>query len=393
MTRRLLQGVALAGKAGAFDLELREGRVGAIAPAVSGGAPRWLALPSFANLHAHANRAFSAPLMRPASLEDAVASARKERLLTSSEQIHARSLRFFQHSIRHGVSSIRTHTDVDGVTGLRAIDGVRTAAEQVASSLDVEIVAFASAAADPSNPETQALFAAAVRCGARLIGAVPALSDHPPEALDALLDAARALDIAVDVHLDEHLDAPAALVERLVEGTVGRGLQGRVTLSHGCVLSALDRDAARRLLDRMAAARIGLVVLPELNLYLQARGDGSPRLRGLAPVADALRAGVDVRFGTDNVRDWFFPFGDADMLETAYVGAMATHVDDAEALSSLVCGGRSRIEVGDVADLVLLPCASFDDALARRPSGRILLRRGQPAGGASGDAVLVDAAD
>jgi len=80
-----------------------------------------------------------------------------------------------------------------------------------------------------------------------------------------------------------------------------------------------------------------------------------------------MTADVAVRFGTDNVRDWFFPFGDGDMLDTAYVGAIATHVNDPEDLSALICAGRRRICVGDVADLVLVPSSSFDDAIARRP--------------------------
>lgn len=108
-----------------------------------------------------------------------------------------------------------------------------------------------------------------------------------------------------------------------------------------------------------------------------------------------------MRFGTDNVRDWFFPFGDGDMLETGFVGAMASHVDAAEEIGALICGGRRRIEAGDVADLLLVPASSFDDALARRPAGRVLLRRGREVDSAavgttaalSGQAGLVDAAN
>ncbi len=397
---RILRSVALIDRAGSFDLVLEGERVRAISAAADAAAPRWLAMPSLINLHAHANRAYAAPARRPVSLGGAVDSAKRERASATTEDIRARASKLLRRSIEHGVSSLRTHTDIDAVTGMRAIDGVLAAASEVKSSLDVEIVAFASAAADPSNPETQALFSEAVGRGASLIGAVPALCAHPTLALDALLDTAIALDVSVDVHLDEHLDAPGALIYRLVEATEARGLQGRVTVSHACVLSALPCADVRRLLDRMAAAGIVLVVLPELNLYLQARGHGAPRVRGLAPVIEALKSGVAVRFGTDNVRDWFFPFGDGDMLETGFVGALASQVDAAEELGALICGGRRRLEVGDVADLLLVPASSFDDALARRPTGRVLLRRGREVEGApsamaavSGQAGFVDAAD
>ena len=139
----------------------------------------------------------------------------------------------------------------------------------------------------------------------------------------------------------------------------------------------MNHDAASQTLERMAEARITLVVLPELNLYLQGRGSGSPRERGIAPVLEALRAGVPVRFGTDNVRDWFFPFGDADLLETGYIAALGSHLDAPAALTAALCGGRQGVRVGDVADLALIPASSLDDALARRPGGRVLVRRGR----------------
>ncbi|CAN7774228.1 amidohydrolase family protein [Variovorax sp. LjRoot175] len=397
---RVIRSVALIDRAGSFDLALEGERVRAISAVADAAPPRWLAMPSLVNLHAHANRAYAAPAQRPLSLGDAVLSAKRERASATVEDIQSRATRLMRRSIAHGVSSLRTHTDIDAITGMRAIEGVLAAAAELRPLLDVEVVAFASAAADPCHPGTQALFVEAVGRGASLIGAVPALCANPAAALEALLDAALALGVPLDVHLDEHLDAPKALIHQLVDGTVVRGLQGRVTVSHACVLSVLPRDDVRRLLDRMASARIVLVVLPELNLYLQARSEGAPGVRGLAPVAEALKAGVAVRFGTDNVRDWFFPFGDGDMLETGFVGAMASHVDAPEELSSLICGGRRRIEVGDVADLLLVPASSFDDALARRPTGRVLLRRGREVDVAvdataslSGQAGLVDAAN
>jgi cytosine deaminase len=369
--------VALGDRRGTFDITIEHGLVSAITAGADVAPPRWLAMPALANLHAHANRAFAMDGRRPQSLVEAVDVARQERATLTVDDIRIRAARLFQRSIEYGVASIRTHTDIDLVAGMRAIDGVLAAAADFDSALDVEVVAFASAAADPVRPETQSLFAQAVARGALLLGAVPALCGNPVDSLDALLDQALALHVPVDVHLDEHLDAGKALIERLVEGAKRRGLQGRVSVSHGCVLSAMPRDDARRLLDRMAEAQVTLIVLPELNLYLQGRGIGSPRERGLAPVADALAAGVAVRFGTDNVRDWFFPFGDGDMLEAGYVGAITCHVDAAEDLTGLICGGRRGIRVGDLADLVLVPSASFDEAIARRPAGRILIRRGQ----------------
>ncbi len=96
---------------------------------------------------------------------------------------------------------------------------------------------------------------------------------------------------------------------------------------------------------------------------------------------ELIAAGVPVRCGTDNVRDWFFPFGDGDMLETALFAAVAAHVDDQATLIRTICDGRAAIEEGDVADLVLVPASSLDDALARRPGGRVVFKGGRQVAG------------
>jgi cytosine/creatinine deaminase len=90
---------------------------------------------------------------------------------------------------------------------------------------------------------------------------------------------------------------------------------------------------------------------------------------------------VPVRCGTDNVRDWFYPFGDGDMLESALFAAISAHLDDAAALIGAICDGRRTIAEGDVGDLVLLPAESLDDALARRPAERCVFKAGQQVAG------------
>ena len=204
--------------------------------------------------------------------------------------------------------------------------------------------------------------------------------DKPWESTEALLDLATELNSGVDLHLDEHLDGASALLDSLARAVVERGLQGRVTASHACAVSTLDIDQARRVLENVARAEMTLVVLPELNLYLQQRGEPIPRQRGLAPVLEALRAGVAVRLGTDNVRDWFFPFGDADLLESGYVAALAAHLDAPVDLMAALCDGRRSLTAGEPADLVLIRAGSLDDALARRPAERVLLRKGHRVG-------------
>lgn len=374
---RLIAGVALGGRAGAFDIVIQDGRISSLTRSVVESNPEWLALPAFVNMHAHADRAFVATERRPASLEDAIRQAKLESGKASSEDIRLRARRLFQRAAAHGTMRIRTHTDVSATIGMRAIDGVHAAAADMKAFIDVEMVAFASAASDPAGTLGADLLIEAIRRGATVIGAVPAMYEQPWKSVEAVLDLATRLDVAVDLHLDEHLDPEVALLDMLATATLERGLHGRVAVSHACALSMADADTAKCILEKMARVNMTLAVLPELNLYLQERGCGSPRRRGLPPVLEAIRAGVAVRLGTDNVRDWFFPYGDADILETGYVAALAAHLDAPNSLMAALCDGHERLEKGQIADLVLIHASSLDDALARRPADRVLIRRGR----------------
>ena len=105
-----------------------------------------------------------------------------------------------------------------------------------------------------------------------------------------------------------------------LEASRARGLANRITISHGCALSVLDeRECARPFAGlHRAGSGVTLMALPETNLFLQDRRS-APHLNCAASRwrARSAAAGGKVRLGTDNVRDWFFPFGDGDMLDTA----------------------------------------------------------------------------
>jgi len=373
-----LTGVALPDHPGAVDLDMRDGRITAIRSHPD-EVPRWVALPPLVNFHAHADRAFTAPARRSRSLGEAVALAKAGRAQATVADIQARAARLFRAQVGFGVRRIRTHTDVDPLVGLRALEAVMAAGDAVREDLDVEIVAFANAANDPRDPAARSRLTDAVRRGAPVIGAAPAFSADPAGSLDAVLDLAARLSVPADIHLDEHLDVSNALIEPLIAGVVARGLQGRVAVSHACTLAVMARDTVRRVLDGLAEARITLVTLPQLNLYLQDRSEtgDAPRRRGLPPLLEAERAGVALRLGTDNVRDWFFPFGDGDPLDSAYLAALGGHFEDPEALTGALCGGRRSLRVGDPADFVLIPGGSFDEALATRAGGRRVIRAGR----------------
>lgn len=367
--------VVLPGAAGVHELELAGGRIVGVR-AGGAGEPR-LALPAFADLHLHADRAYARGGRPPTSLADAVELVSAVKRASTEEHVHERALRLLLRALGHGSVRVRTHVDVDHLVEERALHGVLAARAELDGRLDVEIVAFGTAYTDPAAPEGERRLRRAVEAGANLLGAVPAFHSRPARSLRRLLDLARDLGVDVDVHLDESSDPGQFLLELLADEVVAGGLEGRVTASHCCSLAAVPADVARRTIAKVAAAGVTVVSLPATNLYLQGRGGGTPRARGLTLVNELAQAGCAVRFGSDNVCDIFFPYGDADPLEAAFLAAIGAHVDDPDVLLTGICGGRSRIEAGDPADFVLLDAGSLDEAIARRPVGRTVVWQGR----------------
>ncbi len=375
-----IDAVAFPDRAGVHRLTLRAGVIATIAPSPAGAA-QWLALPGFANLHAHADRSFSVDVFRPGSLADALAAAAAARAAFTEADVARRAGRLLERSIAHGVTRIRTHTDVDPIVELCSMRGVLAAKAAVAGRLDVDVIAFATSRNDLADPSAVARLEDALALGPDFLGASLNASADPARALDALLDLAERSNLPVDLHLDEHLDAERMLAPMVADAVIARGLQGRVTFSHLCALSVLEEDAAQALIGKLARAEIAVIALPETNLLLQDRGTGAPRRRGVTSVRELIAAGVQVRLGTDNVRDWFYPYGDGDMLETALFAAVASHLDDPRELVGAICDGREGVAEGDVADLVLVQASSLEDALARRPAERIVLKAGHQVAG------------
>jgi cytosine deaminase len=366
--------VGLAAQADAvFDLTIQAGRVATLEPRA--GPARWMLLPPLADLHVHANRAYTAGPTSATSLEQAVEMTQVLFRDFTSEDYARQAHRLFAASLGHGTTRLRTHADVDLLSGLKAVHGTLEARQAFIGKLEVEVVAFASAACDPVRGDAAAALREAHRLGATLLGAVPALYPEPQRSLDALLDLAVELDTAVDVHLDEHLDSQRSMSGYLASATRSRDLEGRVTLSHGCALSALPARERARVAEELAAASITLICLPTTNLYLQDRRVDTPR-RGLAPLHELARAGVALRFASDNVRDLFYPYGSADLLETAQLIATAGQLEDPHLLVQGICAGCDSVHAGADASFVLVRGSTLTEILAERPSERIVVRSG-----------------
>lgn len=369
--------VSLPGTEGGFEVAVAEGRVQKITRSRSGN-PERLLLPGFADLHMHADRAYARGPGGARSLEDAVEQVEAVKRAATEQDIFERACRLFRRACAHGTTRLRTHVDIDPVVGWKPLRAVARARRQFKGVLDVCIVAFATAHLDPGSDSGRETIAEAVAGEADMVGTVIPFHDDPTASLKAVLDLAEEMGVDADFHIDEK-DGSGFFLEQLADACLARKMQGRVTASHCCALATIPSDAAQRTITKVAEARMTVVALPALNLHLQDRGATTPRRRGITLVREMLDAGVPVRFGSDNVGDVFYPYGDADPLEAAFLAGITAHIDDEDALLGGICDGCTRVEEGMEADMVVIGASSLREAIARRPAGRSVLLSGRMA--------------
>ena len=92
---------------------------------------------------------------------------------------------------------------------------------------------------------------------------------------------------------------------------------GQVLCGHCCALALQNDDIIETTLAACVEARIDVVSLPTVNMYLQSRRPGTtPRWRGVTLLHEMKARGLRVAVAGDNCRDPFHAYGDHDMLDT-----------------------------------------------------------------------------
>jgi cytosine deaminase len=343
-------------------------------------------LPAFVDAHLHPDKAFTAVALGTAgSVREASERFARYRVTRSKEDVRWSIERALALLVSHGVGFVRAHADVDEAVGLQALEALLDARQNWADRIEVHAVAFATRRAAERFAEARPLLREALACGPDVLGGTLTGCPVAADVLQGLCDLAASHHVKLDLHIDE-TDDPAApcLLESLPDVVRAHRLEGKVTASHCCLLGVMAPGTVATIASRLQEAGISVVTLPLTNLYLQGRRPESPSVRGVTAVRRLLEANVPVACGSDNLRDPYNPYGDADPLTTALVAGLACHLSPSEALALVTTGGaevlglkRYGLEVGNKADLVVLETDSPNDVVADHPSCRYVFHCGK----------------
>lgn len=358
-----------------------------------------LLTPALVDAHVHLDLAYTldtAMTDPPDTLLKAIAYWTERKRTLSAEQVRIGALRAIADEVAHGVGYIRSHVDVGSAAELRLVDGVLEARQAAQDHVQVQLVAFPQDGliCDPLAP---ANLESALQLGVDLVGGIPHVEPTQRDGLahlDEVFRLARDFNRDIDVHIDETDDPASVYTEHLAALTIRHGWQERVTASHVCALSSYDEVHASRVMDLLARAGVRVVTNPGVNLHLQGRYDRYPKRRGLTRVRDLLARGVLCAAGQDCIRDPFYPLGNGNLLDQAFLAAHAEHMSTPAGLRAafdLVCAMAGRIVApqrhglrpGAEASVALFDAPDVQELVRLRPLPAAVFHRGAAISGAA----------
>jgi cytosine/creatinine deaminase len=390
----ILRGGLVAGRP--QDVAIAGGRIRRIGAALDASARATidvagkLVLPAFVESHIHPDKAYVADRtggLRAGGPTPQVLVAELKRTFTVDD-IHDRARRVMLAAVRHGCTIMRSHVEIDGFVGLRGLHALRRLQADLADVLDLTLIAFAQEGIFRDGGVTQGLLREALAMGVPVLGGCPYMDEDQRRHIDWFFDTAQAAGVPLDFHADSSDDPALLTTDYIAEQTIARGMQGRVTLGHLCMLDVLEPAHRARVIDRVREAGIHVISLPATELHVKGR---APRRtwRGVTRIEELRAAGVNVSISTNNIVNPFTPYGYPDLLRQALVTAMAAHLGNLDQLAWLLdlatvnparALGISDYGLGEGcrADLVVLDAADPAQAITEQADKLWVLKAGRP---------------
>ncbi len=371
----------------AADIHIQGERIAAIVPRGTPFAPaidrfdaaNSLVLPSFIDGHVHLDKTLlGAGWVGNTASTDIGVMVGYERSVDAraGQPIGLRARALIERAAGNGTGWLRSHIDIDPGVGLARLEAVRAAASGAKHLLDTQLVAFPQQGV-LARPGTLELLDRALSCGASVLGG---MDPHDVDGsiagqLDALFALAERHDVPLDIHLHNPGQAGLAELDAIAARTLAHGLHGRVVVSHALSLGALPWEDVAGTARELGRAGISVMTCVPGNAPIP-------------PIKRLRDAGVIVFAASDNIRDAWSPFGDADMLRRAMLLAYRLDWnadDDLELALELITHAPARalglaaygLSAAYPADIVVVPANSVAEAVADPRPPSLVLKRGQ----------------
>ena len=257
-------------------------------------------------------------------------------------------------AVKYGNTHIRAFADVDTKARLEGVKSLLKAREEYKDRVELQVVAFPQDGI-AREPGAKELIREAIELGADGVGGIPWIEfskEDEQDHVDSMCAYAKEYNKPISMLLDDVGDAEERTLEMLCKQSIAMGWQGRVTAQHCRAMELYPENYFRKLVALMKKAGIGLISDPHTG-PLAAR------------VKDLLAAGVHVGLGQDDIQDAYYPYGECNMLQIAFLASHLLRMmtfDDMELLYDMITTEAAAVlgienhelKVGGDADLVVL---------------------------------------
>jgi cytosine deaminase len=362
------------------DIVISRGRILQIAPGISEAAEQVidaggkLVTESFVNGHLHLCKVYTLTMVG----EDALSSYTSGGMggaMTAIEQaarvkdqyderwIIKNVRRALDQAVQYGNTHIRAFADTDTRAKLEGVKALLHARDEYKDRLDVQVVAFPQDGV-VRDPGAEAYVRQAMQLGADVVGGIPWIEYTDADAMehiDRMFAIAREYNKDISMLIDDAGDPGLRTLEMLAVKTIQEAWQGRVTAQHARAMALYPEPYYRKIEALLKQAQIGVVSDPQT-------GPLSARVRSL------YNAGVNIALGQDDIADAYYPFGNNNMLEVAFLAAhilWMTTMQDMEILYDLITTRAAQalgirdyeMKEGNPANLVILNAESVWEAI------------------------------
>lgn len=363
-----------------LDIAIRDGKIVALEKGLSAEAGQvidakgCLVTESFVNGHLHLDKVYTLKMAG----EDALKSYNGEGMggaMTGIEQAANFKAAYDESwilpnvrkacdlALKYGNTHIRAFADVDSKARLEGVKALLKAREEYKGRVELQVVAFPQDGV-AREPGAKELVKQALDLGADVVGGIPWIEftrEDEQDHVDAMCAYAKEYNKPISMLLDDVGDGEERTLEMLCKRSIAMGWQGRVTAQHCRAMELYPENYFRKLTSLLKQAGVGIVSDPHTG-PLAAR------------VKDLLAAGVPVALGQDDIQDAYYPFGENNMLQIAFLASHLLRMltfDDMELLYDMITTTAARVlgmenhalKVGGNADLVVLDAPDVYEAI------------------------------
>jgi len=362
------------------DIGIRDGHIQAIEADVVGSASTVveaqgnLVTGSFVNPHLHLDKVFTLNQLDDSAMADyqagsmgkamtAIERAADVKKTYDREVIIEEVRKALNWAVANGNTHIRAFADVDNQAKLEGVQALIQARDEFKGRVELQVVAFPQDGV-VREPGAAELVREAMKQGADLVGGIPWIEYTEADAqshIDQMFEIALEFDSGISMLVDDAGDPGLRTLEMMAIKTIETGWHGRVLAHHARAMALYPTPYFQKLAALLTQAQIAVVTDPHTG-PLHAR------------VSELRKEGVIVCLGQDDISDAYYPYGQNNMLEVAFLAShllWMTTREDMEVLYDMITTDAATamgiqdhsLEVGSPANLVVLRQPNLLEAL------------------------------